>query len=71
LAGLTGAGILALFPYLVLPALVRGLSGAQVERLRESFQMHPSLFLLAVLIVAAISALPVLLVFVWAARLSP
>jgi hypothetical protein len=71
LAGLTGTGILALVRYLVLPALRRGLTGAQVEWLRESFQMHPNLVLLTILLAAAILGLPVLLVSLWAARLGP
>jgi hypothetical protein len=71
LAGLTGAGILVLVRYFVLPALVRGLTGAQVEWLSESFRLHPHLFLLAVLMAAAILGLPVLLISLWAARLGP
>jgi hypothetical protein len=48
---------------LALPALTSRLGPADIDRLREAFRWHPGWVLATVAVVAAILALPVLLVF--------
>ena len=67
-AALTGAGILGLVRYLLLPALARELTTNQVMWLREAFRMHPVWFLLAIFVLCAILGIPVLLVALWTAH---
>jgi len=71
LAGLTGATIMSLVLYVVLPAAAQRLTAPQIAWLREMFNAHTSLSLLAILLAAALLGLPVFLVALWAARLGP
>jgi hypothetical protein len=71
LAGLMGAAIMSLVLYVILPAATQRLTAPQIAWLREMFNAHTSLLLLALLVVAALLGLPVFLVALWAARLGP
>ncbi|MBZ5590705.1 MAG: hypothetical protein LAP39_00600 [Acidobacteriia bacterium] len=70
-AAVAGACIRGLLHYLLLPALARGLTTAQLKWLRTAFETHPGLFLLAILVLAAALGLPVLLVALRTAHLGP
>jgi hypothetical protein len=50
---------------LVLPALEARVTRAQVEWLRRAFEQHPLMVLGAIVVLAAVLALPVLGVFRW------
>ena len=71
LAGLTGAAIMSLVLSVILPAATQRLTAPQIAWLREMFNAHTSLLLLALLVAAALLGLPVFLVALWAARLGP
>jgi sugar phosphate permease len=71
LAGLVGAAIISLMRWVVFPALVRGLTHAQVAWLRQALDTHTVWVLLAILAIGALLGVPVLLVALWAARLGP
>lgn len=71
LAGLTGAAIMSLVLYAILPAIAQRLTAPQIAWLREMFNAHTSLSLFAILLAAALLGLPVFLVALWAARLGP
>src|ERR1051325_8332956 len=71
LAGLTAAAIMSLVLYVVLPAATQRLTAPQIAWLREVFNAHTSLLLLALLVAAALLGLPVFLVALWGARLRP
>lgn len=64
-AAATGAATLVLLQYAVLPKLARDVSPAQRAWLRDAFRTHTGWVLLAIAALAAIFALPVLLVAVW------
>jgi len=71
LAGLTGAAMMSLVLYVILPATTQRLTAPQIAWLREMFNAHTSLMLLALLVTAALLGLPVFLIALWAARLGP
>jgi hypothetical protein len=71
LAGLTGAALMSLVLYVILPAATQRLTAPQIAWLREMFNAHTSLLLLTLLVAAALLGLPVFLVALWAARLGP
>ena len=71
LAGLTGAAIMSLVLYVILPAVAQRLTASQVAWLREMFNAHTSIALLTILLAVALLGLPVFLVALWAARLGP
>lgn len=71
LGGLTGAAIMSLVLYVILPAATQRLTAPQIAWLREMFNAHTSLMLLALVVAAALLGLPVFLVALWAARLGP
>jgi hypothetical protein len=71
LAALTGAAIMSLVLYMILPAATQRLTAPQIAWLREMFNAHTSLLLLALLVAAALLGLPMFLVALWAARLGP
>jgi hypothetical protein len=70
-AALTGAAELGLVRYVLLPRLARGLTPNQVRWLRETFVTHSAWLVLAMVALAAILALPVLIVALRTARLGP
>ena len=67
-AALTGAAMLALVQYVVLPKLARNATPAQRIWLRDAFATHTGWLLLTIVALAAILSLPVLLVALWMAR---
>jgi hypothetical protein len=71
LAGLTGAAIMSLVLYVILPAAAQRLTAPQIAWLREMFNAHTGLALFAILLAAALLGLPIFLVALWAARLGP
>ena len=71
LAALTGAAIMSLVLYVILPAATQRLTAPQIAWLREMFNAHTGLMLLAILVAVALLGLPVFLVALWAARLGP
>jgi hypothetical protein len=71
LAGLTGAAIMSLVLYVILPAVPQRLTAPQIAWLREMFNAHTSLMLFAIFPAVALLGLPVFLVALWAARLGP
>jgi hypothetical protein len=71
LAGLTGAAILGLVLYVILPAVAQRLTAPQIAWLREMFNAHTNLALFAILVAVTLLGLPVFLVALWAARLGP
>jgi lysylphosphatidylglycerol synthetase-like protein (DUF2156 family) len=71
LAGLTGAAIMSLVLYVILPAAARRLTAPRIAWLREMFNAHTGVALLAILLAVALLGLPVFLVALWAARLGP
>ena len=71
LAGLTGAAMMSLVLYVILPATTQRLTAPQIAWLREMFNAHTSLMLLALLVTAALLGLPVFLIALWATRLGP
>lgn len=71
LAGLTGAAMMSLVLYVILPAATQRLTPPQIAWLREMFNAHTGLMLLALLVAAALLGLPVFLIALWAARLGP
>ena len=71
LAGLTGAAIMSLVLYVILPAVAQRLTAPQIAWLRELFNAHTSLSLLAILAAVALLGLPVFLIALRAARLGP
>jgi NADH:ubiquinone oxidoreductase subunit 4 (subunit M) len=71
LTGLTGAAIMSLFLYVILPIVAHRLTTPQIAWLREIFNAHPSILSLTLLVAAALLGLPVFLVALWAARLGP
>ena len=64
-AAVTGAGMLVLLQYLALPRLEREVSPAQRIWLRYVFMTHTGWFLVAIVALTAIVALPVLFVALW------
>ena len=70
-AVVAGACILGLLHYLLLPAMARGLTTAQLKWLRTAFETHPGLFLFAILVLAAALSLPVLIVALRTTHLGP
>ncbi len=70
-AALTGMVELGLVQYVLLPGLARGLTTNQVQWLRETIAGHTTGFLLAIVALTAVLALPVLLVALRIARLGP
>jgi len=69
LAGaVTGAAMLALVQYVVLPNFARDLTPSQRTWLRDLFMAHMGWFLFGMIVLAAIFALPVLLVALWMSR---
>ncbi len=64
-AAVTGAAMLALVQYALLPKLARDVTPAQRVWLRDAFMTHTGWFLVAILALAAILSLPVLLVALW------
>jgi hypothetical protein len=71
LAALAGSAILGLVRWVIFPALARNLTPPQIQWLRTAFQAHPVWFLLAILALAGLLALPVLLVALWGMRAGP
>lgn len=71
LAGLTGAAMMSLVLYVILPAATQRLTAPQIAWLREMFNAHTGLMLVALLVAVALLGLPVFLVALWAARLGP
>jgi|SRR5690348_17161124 hypothetical protein len=71
LAGVAGSAILGFVRYVCLPALARSMTRAQFQWLRVAFHAHPAWFMLAILALAGLLALPVLLVALWAMRAGP
>jgi hypothetical protein len=71
LAGLTGAAIMSLVLYAILPAVAQRLTAPQIALLREMFNAHTGLTLFAILAAVALLGLPVFLVALWAAHLGP
>jgi hypothetical protein len=62
---------MSLVLYVLFPAATERLTAPQIAWLREMFNAHTSLMLLALLVAAALLGLPVFLVALWAARLGP
>lgn len=71
LAALTGAVILSLFLYAILPALEHRLTPAQIEWLQLAFLAHPYWVLLSIFVLSALCSLPVLLVALRVGHLGP
>ena len=71
LAGLTGAAIMSIVLYVIFPAAKQRLTAPQITWLREMFNAHTGIMLLALLVAAALLGPPVFLVALWAARLGP
>ena len=67
-AAVTGAAMLVLVQYVVLPKLARNVTPAQRIWLRDAFMTHTGWFLFANVVLVAILSLPVLLVALWMVR---
>jgi predicted PurR-regulated permease PerM len=67
-AALTGAGMLGLVRYVVLPLLAQKITDEEIGWLRQAFATHPVWCLLAIFAIAAALGLPALLVAVWTLR---
>jgi len=67
-AALTGGALIVLVQYLLLPALVRGLTKPQIDWMRQAFAQHLGWALTAVVLIVALLGAPVLLVALWAGR---
>lgn len=67
-AALTGAAILTLVKYFLLPNVIVGATPAQREWLRNAFLMHTGWVLAGIVAVAAVFALPILAVTLWMLR---
>jgi len=64
----TGATMLALVQYVILPEFVRDVTPSQHIWLRNAFLTHPVWVLFAIVALTAIFSLPVLLVALWVVR---
>jgi GNAT superfamily N-acetyltransferase len=67
-AAATGAAMLGLVQFVLLPALIQGLSNAQVDWLRTAFTKHTGWLMTGVLVVSALLSVPVFLVALWVGR---
>ena len=67
-AAITGGTLIVLVRFLLLPALVRGLTRPQIDWLRQAFAQHLGWVLAAIVMIAALLGVPVLLVALWAGR---
>jgi hypothetical protein len=64
-SAITGVVIYTLAIRLALPTLEARVTRAQIEWLRRAFEQHPLMVLGAIVVLAAVLALPVLGVFRW------
>jgi len=67
-AAITGGTLIVLVRFLLLPALLRGLTRPQIDWLRLAFAQHLGWVLAAIVAIAALLGAPVLLVALWAGR---
>jgi hypothetical protein len=67
-AAVTGAAMLLLVHYAILPKLAQDVTPAQRIWLRDAFMTHTVRFLLTIVALVAILSLPVLLVALWMVR---
>jgi hypothetical protein len=61
-AGISGGVTIALLRYVLMPAVERNLTDAQLEWLASTFQSHPYLTMVGIVAVSALLGLPMLLI---------
>lgn len=69
-AAVTGTALILLVQYVILPATARAVTPERRVWLLNAFNAHPALFLLGIVALSAIMALPVLFGAIWFLRKS-